>query len=46
MGSGSLVLNVDRKMKRISLGLKQTLPDPWDDIEERYQVGEIVEGQV
>ena len=41
-----MVLNVDRENERISLGLKQTLPDPWDDIEERYRVGEVVEGQV
>jgi small subunit ribosomal protein S1 len=41
-----MVLNVDRESERISLGLKQTLPDPWDDIDERYRVGEIVEGQV
>jgi small subunit ribosomal protein S1 len=41
-----MVLNVDRESERISLGLKQTLPDPWDDIDERYRVGETVEGQV
>ena len=40
-----MVLNVDRENERISLGLKQTLPDPWDDIEERYRVGEVVEGR-
>ncbi|MGI6037875.1 MAG: bifunctional 4-hydroxy-3-methylbut-2-enyl diphosphate reductase/30S ribosomal protein S1 [Limnochordia bacterium] len=41
-----MVLNVDRENERISLGLKQTLPDPWEDIGERYQVGQIVEGEV
>ncbi|MGE5588332.1 MAG: bifunctional 4-hydroxy-3-methylbut-2-enyl diphosphate reductase/30S ribosomal protein S1, partial [Clostridia bacterium] len=40
------VLSVDRERERISLGLKQTLPDPWDDITSRYPVGSIVTGKV
>lgn len=40
------VLNVDRDNERISLSLKETLPDPWTTIEERYQVGDILEGTV
>lgn len=41
-----MVLNVDREHERISLGLKQVLPNPWDTVSERYHVGDIVEGQV
>lgn len=40
------VLNVDRENERISLSLKETLPDPWENIEERYQVGDILRGTV
>ncbi|HHX02290.1 MAG TPA: 30S ribosomal protein S1 [Firmicutes bacterium] len=41
-----MVLGVDKEEERISLGLKQTLPDPWDSIEERYHVGDRVSGVV
>ncbi|MBC7084435.1 MAG: bifunctional 4-hydroxy-3-methylbut-2-enyl diphosphate reductase/30S ribosomal protein S1 [Firmicutes bacterium] len=40
------VLSVDRERERISLGLKQTLPDPWEDVTSRYPVGSIVTGKV
>ncbi|MGE5573308.1 MAG: bifunctional 4-hydroxy-3-methylbut-2-enyl diphosphate reductase/30S ribosomal protein S1 [Bacteroidota bacterium] len=40
------VLSVDRERERISLGLKQTLPDPWEDVTSRYPVGGIVTGKV
>ncbi len=42
----AVVLKVDSKAKRISLGLKQTEPNPWDLIEERYPVGTVIEGAV
>ncbi len=41
-----VVLGVNAADKRISLGLKQALGDPWDDVENRYPVGAIVEGPV
>ena len=31
---------------KISLGLKQTIPEPWSVIEENYQVGQVVNGKV
>ena len=31
---------------KISLGLKQTIPEPWSVIDENYAVGDIVEGKV
>jgi small subunit ribosomal protein S1 len=41
-----VVLGVNPGEKRISLGLKQALGDPWDDVEGKYPVGAIVEGPV
>ncbi|HKM17646.1 MAG: 30S ribosomal protein S1 [Firmicutes bacterium] len=41
-----MVLSLDKEEERISLGLKQTLPDPWESIEERYHVGDKVSGEV
>lgn len=40
------VLKVDRERERISLGLKQLLPDPWEDLDKKYKVGSIIEGTV
>lgn len=40
------VLGVDRENEKVSLGLKQLLPNPWDTAEERYPVGDIVQGKV
>ncbi len=42
----AVVLNIDRDNRRISLGLKQAFPDPWSVIEDKYQVGQKVEGHV
>jgi small subunit ribosomal protein S1 len=41
-----MVLNIDPEQKRISLGLKQTEPNPWFVVQERYPVGSIVRGKV
>lgn len=41
-----VVLDYDRDRQRISLGLKQLQPEPWDGIHERYQIGQEVEGKV
>src|SRR5579863_7084902 len=41
-----VVLGVHPADKRISLGLKQALGDPWDDVEKKYPVGAVVEGPV
>ncbi len=40
------VLKFDREKERVSLGLKQLSPDPWDGVEEKYPVGAVVEGRV
>ncbi|MEA1964711.1 MAG: S1 RNA-binding domain-containing protein [Candidatus Aerophobetes bacterium] len=40
------VLKIDKKKEKISLGLKQTKPDPWTEVEKKYQVDSEVEGRV
>ncbi len=40
------VLKIDKERERISLGLKQTQPSPWDDIEERFPIGAKISGKV
>jgi small subunit ribosomal protein S1 len=40
------VLDIDRERQRISLGLKQTQSDPWQQVLETYHEGDEVEGKV
>src|ERR671930_632585 len=40
------VLDIDRERQRISLGLKQTQTDPWQQVLEQYKEGDVVEGKV
>ena len=40
------VLEVDASKRRISLGLKQTLQNPWEAFAEKHPIGSIVEGEV
>ena len=40
------VLDIDRDRQRISLGLKQTQSDPWQQVLESYNQGDVVEGRV
>ena len=40
------VLDINREKERVSLGLKQTQRNPWDKIEERFPVGQVVRGKV
>jgi len=42
----SVVLNIDVAKKRISLGMKQVEPNPWDVIEEKYPIGTTIEGKI
>jgi small subunit ribosomal protein S1 len=42
----ALVLNMDVAKKRISLGMKQVEPNPWDIIEEKYPIGTTIEGKI
>jgi small subunit ribosomal protein S1 len=40
------VLDIDRERQRISLGLKQTQSDPWQQVVEAYNEGDVVQGKV
>ncbi|MCH7500061.1 MAG: 30S ribosomal protein S1, partial [Nitrospinae bacterium] len=42
----AVVLTLDKEKKRISLGMKQIEPNPWDSIQEKYPIGTEVEGLV
>jgi small subunit ribosomal protein S1 len=42
----AVILGVNMAERRISLGLKQTLGDPWGDAAQKYPVGSVVEGPV
>ena len=41
-----MVLNIETETKRISLGMKQLNPNPWDLVSENYPVGSIIEGKI
>jgi ribosomal protein S1 len=41
-----MVLKLDSQKERISLGLRQILPDPWSEVEGKYKPGDIVQGSV
>jgi len=41
-----VVLNVDPSHRRISLGLKQVMANPWESAKEKYPVGSVVKGPV
>ena len=41
-----VVLQIDASERRVSLGLKQTQPDPWEEVPEKYKVGSVVRGKV
>ncbi len=41
-----MVLEVDPDKRRISLGLKQTLQNPWESFAEKFPIGSTIEGEV
>lgn len=41
-----MILDINRENRRISLGLKQVEPNPWDVVEEKYPVGTKIKGKV
>ncbi len=42
----ALVLDVDADSQRISLGMKQTTTDPWEEIETHFKIGDMVNGKI
>lgn len=41
-----VIKEIDQEKKRISLSYKEVLPHPWDDIDSRYKIGDVVTGKV
>ncbi len=41
-----IILKIDQENKRVSIGYKQLQPKPWDLVAEKYQVGDVVKGNV
>jgi small subunit ribosomal protein S1 len=42
----AVVLDIKPESRRISLGMKQVVPNPWDVIAEKYPVGTTIEGKI
>jgi small subunit ribosomal protein S1 len=42
----AVVLEIDQNGRRLSLGLKQTEPNPWDLVDQKYRVGDRITGKV
>ncbi len=40
------VIDFDQDKKRVSLGLKQLSPHPWEEVEEKYAIGTVVKGKI
>ncbi len=41
-----MILNLDKEKSRVSLGLKQRTPDPWQDVEGRFPIGTKIKGKI
>lgn len=41
-----MIIGIDSEKERVALGLKQTVQNPWDNIERRYPIGSRVKGRV
>lgn len=41
-----MVLAVDLENRRISLGMKQMEPNPWEVVKEKYQIGDVIRGKI
>lgn len=42
----AVVIDIDKSNQRISLGVKQMEGDPWKEIDEKYKIGDLVQGKV
>jgi small subunit ribosomal protein S1 len=42
----AMVIHIDSRNERFSLGIKQLVPDPWKDVARRYRRGEVVTGKI
>jgi small subunit ribosomal protein S1 len=41
-----MILEIDEERRRISLGMKQCMPNPWEDFAREYKKGDKVKGQI
>ena len=41
-----MVLNFDKEANKVSLGLKQRFPDPWQDVDTKYKAGDKLKGKI
>jgi small subunit ribosomal protein S1 len=41
-----VILAMDTENRRISLGMKQIEPNPWDIVKEKYQEGDVIRGKI
>jgi len=41
-----IVLAIDEDNRRISLGMKQIEPNPWEIVQEKYQIGDVIRGKI
>src|SRR5205823_5083568 len=41
-----IVLDINKEKERVSLGLKQTQKNPWDEIEKKFTIGSTVKGKI
>lgn len=42
----AVIIGINKQNKKISLGIKQLTPNPWEEIEKKYPVGSTIEGEV
>ena len=42
----AIVLEIDKKNERFSLGIKQLQPDPWEAVAQRYEIGKKITGAI
>jgi small subunit ribosomal protein S1 len=42
----TIILKIDKENERVSLGIKQLRPDPWDSVPQKYKVGQVVTGTI
>ncbi len=42
----AIILSIDKSNRRISLGMKQLLKNPWEELTSKYPVGTVVEGKI
>jgi small subunit ribosomal protein S1 len=42
----AIVLDVDQQQQRISLGMKQLMDDPWNNIDRYFRIGDVVQGTI